>query len=177
MVYIFLADGFEEIEAITPLDLLRRAGTKVSTVGINGKTVEGSHHLKIEADLLPEEVSLESAEMLILPGGVGHTLLGESSFVKDAIFYAAEHDIPITAICASPSLLGKWGLLQGKKATCFPGYEEMLKGATFLNVPVVTDGITTTSRGAGCSLLFGLELVRILHGEDVSREIGESIQL
>lgn len=177
MVYIFLADGFEEMEALAPLDLLRRAGIEVATVGISGKTVTGSHQVKIEADLLPEELPPEDPEMLILPGGAGHTLLAASPFVKENVLRAFDKGIPLAAICAAPSILGQWGLLKGKRAVCFPGFESALEGATVLTEPVVTDGTITTSRGAGCALHFGLELIRVLRNEALSKEIGESIQL
>lgn len=176
MVYIFLADGFEEVEALTPLDLLRRANVDVCTVGIGGNLITGSHQITVKADLLEDNFSLANAEMLILPGGAGHTILENSSFVKSSVLAAYEKGVPLAAICAAPSLLGKWDLLQGKNAVCFPGFEQFLKGATVLYNPVITDGQITTSRGAGCAIPFSLELVRILCGEETSQKIGESIQ-
>lgn len=176
MVYVFLADGFEEIEALAPVDLLRRAGIDVCMVGIGGPLLKGSHSIQVKADIPENEFKIEKAEMLILPGGPGHEVLKQSDTVKKALFEATDRKIPIGAICAAPSILGEFGLLDGKKAVCFPGFESSLTGATVLEDPVVTDGTITTARGAGCAFPFGFELIRVLRGEKASSEIRETIQ-
>lgn len=176
MVYVFLANGFEEVEAITPIDLLRRASVDVKTVGIGSKQITGSHGMTIFTDLSDEDDLSESFDMLILPGGVGHVHLKTSPVVKTQLEKAVENQIPIGAICAAPSILGEYGFLQNHRAVCFPGFETSLLGATYVNQPVVTDGIFTTAKGAGCALLFSFELIRILCGEVVSKEIQEGIQ-
>ena len=122
MIYELLVDGFEEIEALTPVDILRRGGMEVQTVGVNGKRVTGAHNILVEADILLEDVIWEQMDMLILPGGPGHFRISESAEAVRLIRLAAEKNCYLAAICASPSILGKLGLLKGKKATCFPGF-------------------------------------------------------
>ena len=171
MVYLFLADGFEEIEALTPVDLLRRAGVEIVTVGVNGKTVTGSHGIPVGADVSAEEAlaMLEAGntpEMVILPGGMPGAATLDASPVVDVFLRAAESaDAYIAAICAAPMILGKRGLLKGKNATCFPGFEEYLEGATHLDVHTVTDGKYITGRAMGAATEFALALVKALKGE------------
>ena len=129
MVYIMLVDGFEEIEALEPLDILRRAGVEARTVGVVSGSVVGAHGIRVEADIAMDAVKKEEMEVLVLPGGPGHQSLDADGGVQALIDYAYENGIYIAAICAAPSILGKKGLLQGKAATCFPGYEETLAGA------------------------------------------------
>lgn len=160
MIYAFLADGFEETEAIAPIDLLRRAGKKVITVGIDGKKViTGSHGISVTADT--NEITLDdSLEMIILPGGMPGTLnLEKSQCVQIAIDYCVLNNKFIGAICAAPSILGHKGLLKGKKAVCYPGFESHLEGAIIGNSLVEEDGIFITARGAGAAIEFGLKLV------------------
>ncbi|MGN0630149.1 MAG: DJ-1 family glyoxalase III [Ruminococcus sp.] len=177
MVYVFLADGFEETEAIAPIDMLRRAGKKVVTVGVTGKIVTGSHGIQVTADITENELSdISGAEMIVLPGGMPGTLNEEkSAAVQSVISYCSSKNIPVGAICAAPSILGHKGLLEGKKAVCYTGFEKDLKGAVIGTEAVVTDGNITTARGAGAAIEFGLELVRVLCGEAESDRIRASI--
>ncbi len=165
MIYVLLADGFEEIEMIAPLDMLRRGGIEVQTVGITGKVVTGAHGIGITADILPEDVKSEDAEGVILPGGMpGTTNLQNSAFVLDLVQFCAQQSKLLAAICAAPMILGELNLLQNRNAVCFPGFEEHLKGATIKNCPVAVDGNIITARGAGAALRFGAELVNYLKG-------------
>lgn len=177
MVYVFLADGFEETEAIAPVDMLRRAGKKVVTVGVTGKIVTSSHGIQVTADITENELEdISEAEMIVLPGGMPGTLNEKKSkTVQSAIDYCSNRNIPIGAICAAPSILGHKGLLEGRKAVCYTGFEKELKGAVIGNESVVTDGNITTARGAGAAIEFGLELVRVLCGEAESDRIRASI--
>ncbi len=178
MIYVFLADGFEETEAITPIDMLRRAECDVVTVGIGTDTVRSSHGITVLCDITDMQVELdERLEMIILPGGMPGTLNIEANpVVQSAINYCVSHNVPIGAICAAPSIIGKKGLLKGKEAICFPGYEKFLEGAKLSDKKVVTDGIFTTAAGAGVSVEFGLELVRVLKGQGLSDKVRAAIQ-
>ena len=172
MVYVFLAEGFEEVEALSPVDILRRGGVEVKTVGIAGKTVKGSHGISVLSDLTADEVTLSEIEAVILPGGMPGTLnLEKNSTVQEAIKFAHENGKLIGAICAAPSILGKAGLLAGKRATCFPGFEEYLSGAKYCDEPAVRDGNIITSRGAGAALEFGFFLLAALKGENAADEL------
>ncbi len=178
MIYVFLADGFEETEAIAPIDMLRRAGCDVVTVGIKNDGVRSSHGVPVLCDITDMQVELdERLEMIILPGGMPGTLNIEANpVVQAAINHCVEHNIPIGAICAAPSILGKKGLLAGKEAICFPGFEKFLNGAKLSDKKVVTDGIFTTAAGAGVAVDFGLELVRVLKGKKESDSVRAAIQ-
>lgn len=169
MIYVYLADGFEEIEAIAPVDILRRCGMEVKTVGVTGKTVTGAHGICVEADILPETVDLNAAQMLILPGGMpGTTNLEKDSRVTDAVAKANAQGKYIAAICAAPSVFGHMGLLEGKHATCYPGFEAELHGAIVSEDGVVCDGNIITAKGAGCASDFGFLLAGLLaDGKDV----------
>jgi 4-methyl-5(b-hydroxyethyl)-thiazole monophosphate biosynthesis len=177
MIYVFLADGFEETEAIAPIDLLRRAGKTVVTVGVTGKTVTSSHGISVSADITQDAIQLDDAlEMIVLPGGMPGTLNEEASeAVQAAITYCAENDRYLAAICAAPSILGHRGLLQGRRAVCYPGFENALEGATVGTDGVVTDGKYITARGAGVALDFGLALIAALCGEETSQKIRQAI--
>ena len=177
MIYVFLADGFEEMEAIAPIDLLRRAGKDVATVGGTGKIVMGAHNIPVTADITEEElISFSETEMIVLPGGMPGTLNEEkSAVVQAAIDYCAENNIPMGAICAAPSILGHKGILNEKKAVCYPGFEKELLGADVSMEGVVTDGNITTARGAGVAADFGLELVRVLCGDEKSGQLRAAI--
>ena len=169
MILVYLADGFEEIEALTPVDCLRRCELDVKTVGVGNRVVTGSHGIKTVADLDDFEVILsEKIEMIILPGGMPGTLnLEKSANVQAAIDYCSENGIPIAAICAAPSILGHKGLLRGKKATCYIGFEDQLEGAEVItDKPVVTDGNIITACGMGAALEFSCEIIAKL----ISRE-------
>ena len=169
MVYVFLAEGFEETEAITPIDLLRRAGADVVTVGVMGKTVKGSHGIPVISDITIDEVEPENAELAVLPGGgIGTKNLAASSEVAEILRYCYDNNKLIGAICAAPSVLGQLGFLKGRKAVCYPGFEEKLTGAQVLDVPAVTDGNIITARGAGAALEFSYELIKAL-GKDADK--------
>ena len=176
MVYLFLAEGFEEVEALCPLDLLRRAGADVKTVGITGRVVTGAHNITVTADITPEEMVLDrTLEMIVLPGGMpGTTNLDTSGAVHEAIRYAAERGITIGAICAAPMILGKLGYLSGRSAICYPGFEKYLLGANISAKSVVTDENYITAKGMGVALQFGLTLVSALFGEEAAEELKKS---
>lgn len=163
MILVTLANGFEEIEALTPVDLLRRQNMNVKTVAIGENPVTGSHGITVLADLIADEVELDEVEHLILPGGMPGTLgLDSSPFVDRVIEAVKEKGGHIGAICAAPLILGRRGLLVGKHATCFPGFEDELKGAQITKAEVVTDGNITTACGMEAALPFARELCRIL---------------
>lgn len=177
MIYAFLADGFEEIEAVTPIDLLRRAGKTVVTVGIGGKVITGSHNIPVTADITDSQLSLgDDVEMIILPGGMPGTLnLEKNDSVQKAIDFCSCNNRYIAAICAAPSILGHKGLLKNKNAVCYPGFESQLDGADIRTKPVVADGKIITSRGAGAAVKFGLKLVEILVSPEASNKLADSI--
>ena len=168
MVYIFLADGFEEIEALCVLDFLRRAGVETKTVGIDAKIATGSHKIPVVCDI--EDIQLtgnEDFDMIILPGGLpGATNLDESEVVDHFIKRAVSEDKFISAICAAPFILGKRGILNGKRASCYPGFENQLVGAIVVNDGCVRDGKIITARAMGKSHDFALEIVEALKGKE-----------
>ncbi len=170
---MFLAEGFEEIEALCPLDLMRRAGINVKTVAVGGgEFVTGSHGISVKADMKDTELSDTEPEMVILPGGMpGTTNLETSDIVKAAIENALEKDAYVCAICAAPSVLGKRGILKGKEAICYPGFEKFLEGAKISGKKVVRDGKIITGAGMGVALDFGLALVSALCGEAKAAEL------
>lgn len=176
MVYVLLADGFEEVEAIEPIDILRRGGVDVKTVGVTGKVVTGSHGIPVTADIEINEVDGENMELLMLPGGAGHELLDASNAVHALINYAVANGIYISAICAAPSILGKKMLLEGKKATCFPGYEKYLYGADITGDKAVTDGKFITGKGAGAAGEFGFAMLALLKDKATADKIKEIMQ-
>ena len=177
MVYLFLADGFEEIEALATVDILRRADIDVTTVGIGTAAPCGSHGICVNADITEDQTRTDEMEAVILPGGMPGTLhLAASETIHRLVMYAAQHDLPIGAICAAPSVLGEWGLLDGKSAICYPGFENKLRGAAIADTPVVTDGRITTAKGAGVAVDFALELVSKLKSRTIADEIRGSIQ-
>lgn len=179
MIYVFLADGFEETEALVPIDILRRAGIGVTLVGVGGLTVTGSHGITVTAEISAEEVALDNTlDGVILPGGMPGTLnLKNSAAVRKAALYAFRQGRLIAAICAAPSALGAWGVLEGKRAVCYPGFEEELLGATICESPCVRDGNVITAKGAGVAFDFGFAIVDYLTGSsEKSRQIGDSMQ-
>jgi len=177
MIYLFLAEGFEEVEALTPVDLLRRAGKNVVTVGITGKTVKGSHGIPVTADITADEVILnDELEMVILPGGMPGTInLNESETVHEAVTYMHERKRPIAAICAAPTVFGMMGLLENRTATCYPGMESGLTGAKVSQDAVCKDGHIITSRGVGTAIPFALALIDVLCPAGTSAKIAESV--
>ena len=176
MIYVLLTDGFEEIEAIEPIDIMKRAGLMVTTVGVNSQLVKGAHGITVKADILLEDVIKADMELLMLPGGPGHTSLNENPQVQELIDYAQENSLYIAAICASPSILGRKGLLAGKKATCFPGYEQYLTGADVVSDKAVIDGKIITGKGAGAAADFGFLIVETLRKKSVAKELKENMQ-
>lgn len=176
-VYVFLADGFEEIEGLTVVDILRRAGADTVTVSISkDKMVEGSHRIRTEADQLFEETDFSDADLLVLPGGMPGTLhLLEHEGLAKVLREADEKKTGIGAICAAPRVLGSLGFLKGRRAVCYPGVEEHLTGAEVCTDPVVTDGHITTSRGMGTAIDFALELTARLFGREKADQMAESI--
>ena len=181
-VYLLLADGFEEIEALTPVDILRRAGVEVVTVSVMGRAdVNGSHGIVVRADaVLGEDVmkdTMMDAEMLILPGGgKGTENLAASEAVTELLHAFNNESKYMAAICAAPSIYGRHGLLEGKRATCFPGFEHFLKGAEATGEPVVRDGRFITAKGMGVSLDFALELVKVLVSEEKAVQLAQTVQ-
>ena len=218
MVYVFLADGFEIIEALAPLDMMTRAGIEVKTVGVTGSVVNSSFGVPEGVAAVAAEEGLGDqlcltaeggtvggipmgggdfgaavnpdcildqsyqfdfydVEAIVLPGGMPGTLnLENCEKVQNAIDNAVNIDVPVCAICAAPSILGHKGLLRGKEATCFPGFEDALDGATLSDEYVVTDGNFITARGAGVCIDFGLEIVKKLKGADVAETVRKQIQ-
>ena len=176
MVYVLLADGFEEVEAIEPIDILRRGGVEVKTVGVTGKTVTGAHGIPVTADIEIGEVDCDNMELLMLPGGAGHEKLDASNAVHALISYAVANGIYVSAICAAPSILGKKMLLEGKKATCFPGYEKYLYGADVVPDKAVIDGKFITGKGAGAAGDFGFLMLSVLKDKATADKIKETMQ-
>lgn len=177
-VYLFIADGFEEIEGLTVVDLLRRANIEITMVSITGnRKITGSHQIVIQADEIFENIDFRDATLLVLPGGMP----GAKSLLKheglDTLLKA--HNAKgkaLAAICAAPMVLGEKGLLKGKKATCFPGFEKNLIGAQIVEADVVVDGNITTSKGMGTAMDFGLTLIKNLKGKEEAAKIAGAIQ-
>lgn len=179
MIAVFLANGFEEIEALAVVDVLRRAGLDVAMVGVGGPMPSdpiGAHHIQVKMDVHEEELDVCNIDAVILPGGMPGTLnLEKSDVVQNALSYAMENRLPVGAICAAPSILGHAGYLQGKRATCYPGFESALTGAIPMD-GVVTDGNITTACGPGVAIDFALELVRVLVCAEKADEIRSAMQ-
>ena len=180
--YAFLATGFEEVEALAVIDILIRAGVEVTMVSISDdKKVTGAHNISIMADAFFADIKDNDGDLYFLPGGLGGTNnLGAHEELCKLLIDKFNEGRHISAVCAAPSVLGKLGILNGKKATCYPGFEEYLEGATVLtsdrNIRVVTDGNVTTSRGMGTSIELGLELSSILAGKEVADNLALAIQ-
>jgi 4-methyl-5(b-hydroxyethyl)-thiazole monophosphate biosynthesis len=177
-VYIFLADGFEEIEGLTVVDLLRRADIEITMVSITDKKlITGSHNIKVEADELFESLDFKDADMLVLPGGMpGTNQLGSHEGLVKLLTNFNTKNQQIAAICAAPSVLGVNGILQGKKATCFPGFEEKLLGASATGSKVEIDSNIITAKGMGVSIDFALSIIEKLKDKDTADRIGKAIQ-
>lgn len=177
-VYVFMAEGLEEVECLATVDVLIRGGINVTLVSIGDRRdVTGSHGFRIMANKKLEEVDLEEADVLFLPGGMpGTKNLRECKKLCDGLLEANQKGRRIAAICAAPSILGELLILKGKKATCYPGYEDRLIGAEHTDTGVVTDGNITTARGLGYALDLGIELLRILKGEETALKVKASIQ-
>lgn len=177
MVYILLADGFETAEALCPCDMLRRANVPVQLVGVNGPVACSGQKVAVQTDITLEEVSLEEMELLMLPGGlVGVDNILASDAAMDLICKAAAAGKYVAAICAAPTILGKLGLLEGKRAVCYPGMEGGLIGAQpCVGECVVVDGNIVTGEAAGSSIAFGLKLVELLRGAEAERKVHQGI--
>ena len=178
MIYVFLAKGFEELEALAPVDVLRRAGVEVKTVGVTGKQVRGSHNISVSCDITINDATFEGLDGIILPGGLsGTTNLEADETVQKFIDYAAKNGKIIGAICAAPMILGHKGLLQGKNAVCYKGFEKELTGAHVLDRPAVRDGNTITGWGAGGAMDFALlYLEAVSENEELAKKIARSMR-
>lgn len=178
-IYLFLAEGFEEIEAITPMDVLRRAGLDLQTVSISSDfMVTGAHGIPVVADLLFEEVNEANAEMLVLPGGMpGATNLDAHEGLSKLIMNFAHAGKPLSAICAAPLVFGKRGLLKGKKATCYPGFEGYLEGADYTAALVQTDGNIITGKGPGAAMEFAFAIVEKYCGAAKVEELKQGMMI
>jgi 4-methyl-5(b-hydroxyethyl)-thiazole monophosphate biosynthesis len=177
MIIFFLANGFEELEAIAPIDILRRGGVEVVTAGVGGKVITGSHGIPVTCDIAAEEIPFEKIKGVVLPGGMpGTKNLAVSPIVTKTLNYCAEKGLTIGAICAAPSVLGGLGLLRGKSATCFPGFEETLLGAEFSDEYVVCDGNFITAKGAGVAADFGFALLSALEGAEIAEKVRGAMQ-
>ena len=177
-VYVFMADGTEEVEALTVVDLLRRAKVDVVTVSVMGrKQIISSHNIGIETDELYGESDYADGDMIVLPGGMpGTTHLKNHEELRKVLFAYKDAGKYLAAICAAPSVYGWNGMLEGKKATCYPGFEEELKGAVVTKEKVVTDGQFITSQGLGTAIDFSLELITLLVNKETADTIAKGIQ-
>lgn len=177
MVYVLLGTGFEEVEAIAPIDLLRRAGIPTLTVGVDGKLVSGGHGIAVEADIAVGEMDLTQLDMIVLPGGLGGVATARASQAAlDALRFAWENDKYVAAICAGPTVLADLGITDGRKATCYPGFESGMKDACMVaDVACVQDGKLITGTSAGCAIPFALKLIEALKGEAEAEKIAKQI--
>lgn len=177
--YVFLANGFEEVEAIAPVDIFRRANIEVVTVSIsNNKEVTGAHGVSVIADSLFSEIDFNGDFLIFLPGGMpGTKNLDAHEGLKNLINMQVKAGSPIAAICAAPSILGKMGLLEGKEAICYPGFENQLLGARISENKIVKSGVVSTAKGAGVAIQFALKLVEDLKGKAEADRIANSICL
>ena len=176
MVYILLAPGFEEAETLVPADMLRRAGIETALVSLDGASVPGSHGITVTADTILDKLDLSKADMVVLPGGPGHKNLGKDPRVEQLVRESAGQGRWVAAICAAPTLLGGWGLLEGKDAVCYPGMEAGLTGAQAkMDLSVAVDGRIITGRAAGSAFDFGLKLVEVLAGKETADKIRSGI--
>jgi protein deglycase len=177
MVCVFLAPGFEEIEALTAVDILRRAGAKLVTAGIGGRQITGAHNVTVLADTDDSSIDGKDLEMVVLPGGPGTGNIEKSPHALKMIDYALKENIPVGAICAAPTVLGHMGALKGRKAVCYPGCEAELRGAVIAADSVCEDGNIITGNGPGASTAFALRLVKKLKGADTARRVAEAMQV
>ena len=176
MVYMLLGTGFEETEAIAPLDLLRRAGVEIATVGINGKVITGSHNIPVTADLELSQMDLNAMDMIILPGGLGGVnSIKACDKALEAVRYAYDNGKFVAAICAGPTILAQLHITDGKNATCYPGCESQMGTANMVNAAAVTDGKVITGTSAGCAIPFGLALITALKGAEAADAIAKQI--
>ena len=177
MVYVLLGTGFEEIEALAPVDLLRRAGIEVRTVGLNGRIVYGGHAIGVEADMSIDELDISDAQMIVLPGGLGGVAsIRDSRKALEAVRAVYDAGKYVAAICAGPTVLADLGLLTGVQATCYPGQIPNMKDALVAeNAACVTDGKVITGTSAGTAVPFALALIEALKGAEAARAIADQI--
>ena len=177
-VIVFLADGFEECEALASVDLMRRAGISIITASVMGRLeVMAAHSVEVKADVLAEEADFDSADMIVLPGGgVGTQNLSKSVIVKEQCLSFAKNKM-VAAICAAPTILAGLGLLEGRKATCYPGLESKMHGAVMIPAKTVTDGNIITGQAPGAAYVFALELIKALLGADAADRVAADIVL
>ena len=177
MVYVLLGTGFEETEAIAPIDLLRRAGVEVLTVGINGKAIVGGHGITVQADITLDEIDLTALDMIVLPGGLGGvSSIRGSKEAMAAIRFAADNGKWVAAICAGPTVLADLHITDGHRCVCYPGCESGMGSALVeADKPCVTDGNLITGASAGCATAFGLALIAALKGDAVAKTVKDQI--
>ena len=177
MVYILLGTGFEEVEALAPLDLLRRAGIEAQTVGINGPVVTGGHGIGVAADIAIHEMDLTALDMIVLPGGLGGVASARACpAALDALKFAWDNGKFVAAICAGPTVLADLGITHGRNATCYPGCEPQMGSANMLpGQAVVRDGNLITGTSAGCAIPFALALIEALKGETAAKTVADAI--
>lgn len=176
MVYVLLGTGFEETEAVAPIDLLRRAEIPVTTVGIGGKRIVGSHGIALEADITLDALDREVLEMIVLPGGLGGVAsIRGSQEALDTISQAWERGKYVAAICAGPTILADLGITRGRRATCYPGCEDAMGDARMERSAAVIDGRLITGTSAGCAIPFGLALIEALKGRELANTIAQQI--
>ena len=176
MVYVLLGTGFEETEAIAPIDLLRRAGVPVLAVGLNGKIVYGSHNIGIAADILVEEMDLTDLDMIVLPGGLGGVAsIRSCERAMDAIRFAYENKKFVAAICAGPTILAQLGITDHLQAVCYPGCEPDMGSAQIVDAPCIRSEYVITGASAGCAIPFGLALIEALKGTEEAHRIAQQI--
>ena len=178
-IFVFLADGFEEIEALTPVDVLKRAGMKVVTVSVmSGTVVTGAHGIPVVADCMFDEINHEDAEMLVLPGGMpGASNLDAHQGLSELIEGFAKQGGDLAAICAAPLVFGKRGLLKGRKATCYPGFENFLEGAEYTEALVEKDGNIITGKGPGAAMEFAFAIVEKYCGACKVKELKQGMMV
>ena len=176
MVYILLGKGFEEIEAVAPLDILRRGGIEAAFAGIDGTAVEGAHGISVNCDVTVEDIKHENIDMLVIPGGLGGVeSIMNSGAAMELIKNTGDNGLALAAICAGPTVLHKLGFLNGVKAVCYPGMEEEMPGVEFCETASCADGKIITGRGPGAALEFGFELLRFFKGNDAVEELRRSM--
>ncbi len=178
-VYVFLADGFEDVEALIPVDVLRRGGVEVVTVSVTGESqvVETAHRVQVVADAMFEDCDFSDADLLFLPGGMpGASNLNSHEGVRRALMAQHQAGRRVAAICAAPLVLGGLGILRGKRATCYPGFEQTLEGATYTGDLCTVDGNVTTGEGPAAAFPFAYELLRQLTNEETARQIATGMR-
>ncbi len=176
MVYVLLGTGFEEMEALAPIDLLRRAGIGVITVGLNGQTVFGGHNIGIQADITVDQMDFSQMDMIVLPGGLGGVAaIKGCQRAMDAIRYAHREEKFVAAICAAPTILAQLHITDGIPAVCYPGCEEEMGSAQIMDLPCVRHGNVITGTSAGCATAFALMLIAALKGEEAAQQVKNQI--